>query len=241
MTSRLAGQRAIITGAGKGIGRVVAESFAKVGIHVGLISRTESDVTSLAAQLQQSYGVRAFAAAADVSVRSEIEQAVAGLISQLGGVDILINNAGTASFGTVLEMPVEQWERMIQVNLLGTYYTTRAALPTMIEQNSGNIINVSSTAGERGSATTSAYSASKFGVMGFTESLMQEVRKHNIRVTALAPSTVNTDLAKRVGLKLGDEDHQMQPQDVADWILSILELPHRVVVKQASLIMTNPQ
>lgn len=241
MGVNLTGKKAIITGAGKGIGRSIAEQFAKSGIDVGLISRTQSDVKTLAESLQNSHHIKTFWATADVGVRSEIEDAITKLTQSLGGVDILINNAGTASFGAVIDMPVEEWEQMIQVNLLGTYYATRAVLPTMIQQNTGNIINISSTAGERGSATTSAYSASKFGVMGFTESLMQEVRKHNIRVIALTPSTVNTELAQRVGLKLGDEDHQMQPEDLAELVCSVLALPQRVVVKTASLIMTNPQ
>ena len=117
-------------------------------------------------------------------------------------------------FGTLLEMDPEHWEKIIQVNLMGTYYITRKVLPAILEQKEGNIINVASTAGEKGFATGSAYAASKFGVMGLTESLMQEVRKSNIRVTALTPSTVNTPLAANAGLKIGDEDRMLQPEDV---------------------------
>ena len=126
---------------------------------------------------------------------------------ELGSVDILINNAGIAQFGNLLEMEPEAWKRIIDVNLMGTYYMTRAG---MIEHNKGDIINISSTAGERGFATGSAYNASKFAVMGLTEAVLQEVRKHNIRVTALTPSTVNTDLAVNAGLKIGDEDRMMR-------------------------------
>jgi 3-oxoacyl-[acyl-carrier protein] reductase len=106
-------------------------------------------------------------------------------------IDILINNAGIAAFGKFLELEPKAWERIIQVNLMGTYYTTRAVLPNMIARQTGDII--SSTAGLKGNALTSA---SKFAVLGLTESLMQEVRKHNIRVTALTPSTVGTEMAK---------------------------------------------
>ncbi|MNI24944.1 putative oxidoreductase [compost metagenome] len=124
---------------------------------------------------------------------------------------------------------------------MGTYYISRAALPYMLNQNSGNIINIASTAGERGFATGSAYCASKFALLGLTESLLQEVRKSNIRVVALTPSTVNTELAANAGLKIGDEDRMMQPEDVAELALATLRLPERVFVKTAGIWTTNPQ
>jgi 3-oxoacyl-[acyl-carrier protein] reductase len=138
-------------------------------------------------------------------------------------------------------MDPEEWERIIQVNLLGTYYVSRAVLPAMLDQNSGDIINISSTAGEKGFATGSAYCASKFGIMGLTESLLQEVRKKNIRVVALTPSTVNTDLARTNNLSIGEEDRMMQPEDVAELTLAALKLPARVFVKSAGIWTTNPQ
>jgi len=241
MAQSLKGWSAIVTGAGKGIGKAIAEHLAKEGVHLGLIARTESDLNRVADAIRSAYGVSVYTQAADIADRTSIESAIQRLKEQLGSVDVLVNNAGTASFGTVIDMPVEEWERIVRVNLLGTYYATRAILPHMIERNQGHIINISSTAGEKGSATTSAYSASKFGLLGFTESLMYEVRKHNIRVMALLPSTVNTDLARNVGLKLGDEDHQMQPEDVAELVVDALRLPNRVLLKSATLIMTNPQ
>ncbi|WP_367306919.1 3-ketoacyl-ACP reductase [Alicyclobacillus acidocaldarius] len=241
MAQSLKGWSAIVTGAGKGIGKAIAEHLAKEGVHLGLIARTESDLNRVADAIRSAYGVSVYTQAADIADRTSIESAIQRLKEQLGSVDVLVNNAGTASFGTVVDMPVEEWERIIRVNLLGTYYATRAVLPHMMERNRGHIVNISSTAGEKGSATTSAYSASKFGLLGFTESLMYEVRKHNIRVIALLPSTVNTDLARNVGLKLGDEDHQMQPEDVAELVVDALRLPNRVLLKSATLIMTNPQ
>lgn len=237
----LQNQTAIITGAGKGIGRATAIALAKEGVHLGLMARSEADLTKLQAELAQEYGVKVAYATADVANRSEVEAAVTTLLGQLGTVDILINNAGTGGFAPLLQMDPADWERIVQVNLFGTYYVTRAVLPTMVKQSRGAIINVSSTAGERGAATTTAYSASKFGVMGFTESLMQEVRKSNIRVTALTPSTVNTELAVKTGLKIGDEDRMLQPEDLAELIVSILRLPPRVFVKTAGLWTTNPQ
>ena len=123
---------------------------------------------------------------------------------------------------------------------MGTYYVTRAVLPGMIEQSSGDIINISSTAGERGGAVTSAYSASKFGLLGLTESLMQEVRKHNIRVTALTPSTVATDLAFAENLTDGNPENVMQPEDLAELMVAQLKLHTRVFIKSAGLWSTNP-
>lgn len=237
----LKNKSAILTGAGKGIGRATAIELAKQGVNLGLISRSEAELSALCKELTAQYGIQAVYAVGDISIRSEAEAAADSVIEQLGQVDILINNAGIAKFGTLLEMDPEHWEKIIQVNLMGTYYITRKVLPAILEQKEGNIINVASTAGEKGFATGSAYAASKFGVMGLTESLMQEVRKSNIRVTALTPSTVNTPLAANAGLKIGDEDRMLQPEDVAELILSVLQLPQRVFIKTAGIWTTNPQ
>ncbi|WP_284641772.1 3-ketoacyl-ACP reductase [Paenibacillus silviterrae] len=238
---KLQNQTAIITGAGKGIGMATAAALAKEGVHLGLMARSTSDLEALQSTLASTYGVKVYYAAADVSKRDSAEQAVAALADKLGAINILINNAGVATFGTVLDMEPAEWERIVQTNLMGTYYVTRAALPIMLKQNEGSILNVASTAGERGFATGSAYCASKFGVIGFTEALLHEVRKSNIRVTALTPSTVNTNLAAQAGLKIGEEDRMMQPEDVAELILATLKLPQRVFVKTAGIWTTNPQ
>lgn len=233
-------QTAIITGAGKGIGKAAAIKLASEGVHLGLIARTASDLEQLKKEIVDACGVRVYTATADISVKEQVDAAVASLIEQLGSVDTLINSAGIAAFGTVLEMESDQWERIIQTNLMGTYYASRAVLPAMIGQNTGNIINISSTAGEKGFANGSAYCASKFAVMGLTEALMQEVRKSNIRVTALTPSTVNTNMAVGLGLKIGEEDRMMQPEDVAELIVAGLKLPQRVLLKSAGIWTTNP-
>ncbi|MGE6578107.1 3-ketoacyl-ACP reductase [Paenibacillus xylanexedens] len=237
----LKNKTAIITGAGKGIGRAIAEALAKEGVHLGLIARTASDLQALQQSLSQEYGVKVTSAIADISDRTQAEAAVAAIEMELGAVDILINNAGIGKFGTFMEMEPEEWERILHVNVMGTYYVTRAVLPSMIKESSGSIINIASTAGERGFATGSAYCASKFALLGMTESLMQEVRKSNIRVTALTPSTVNTELATNAGLKIGDEDRMMQAEDVAELALATLKLSDRVFVKTAGIWTTNPQ
>jgi 3-oxoacyl-[acyl-carrier protein] reductase len=177
---------------------------------------------------------------ADISNITEVNKAVESIQSELGNTDILINNAGTGTFGKFLELSPEQWENQIKVNLFGVYYATRAVLPQMIERKTGDIVNVSSTAGLTGAAVTSAYSASKFGVMGLTESLMQEVRKHNIRVTAMAPSTVVTELAISANLINNNEERMMHPEDFAELIIAQLKLNRRVFVKASSIWSTNP-
>lgn len=235
----LKNKNALITGAGKGIGRAIAIALAKEGVNVILVSRTQSDVDQLAVETSNS-GVKSLALSADVSNINSINQAVTTALSEFKTIDILINNAGIASFGKFLELEPEAWEKIIQVNLMGTYYTTRAVLPNMIERQTGDIINVSSTAGLNGNALTSAYSASKFAVMGLTDSLMQEMRKHNIRVTALTPSTVATDMAKDLNLTDGNPEKVMQSEDIAELIIAQLKLNRRVFVKNSSIWSTNP-
>lgn len=238
---QLNNKTAIITGAGKGIGKAIAIALAKEGVDLGLIARTSSDLESLQTFLKDTYSIQVHTVTADISNKTEVEAAVSKLIEQLGVIDILINNAGIAQFGTLADMDPLQWERIIQVNLMGTYYVTHSVLPFMLKQDGGDIINIASTAGERGFATGSAYCASKFAILGLTESLLQEVRKSNIRVVALTPSTVNTELAVNNGLKIGDEDRMMQPEDVAELAVAALKLPPRVFIKTAGIWTTNPQ
>jgi 3-oxoacyl-[acyl-carrier protein] reductase len=235
----LQGKNAIVTGAGKGIGKAIAIALGKEGVQVGLIARTSTDLEAVAAEIT-ALGVKAVFAVADISNIAEVNKAVESIQSELGNTDILINNAGTGTFGKFLELSPEQWENQIKVNLFGVYYATRAVLPQMIERQTGDIVNVSSTAGLTGAAVTSAYSASKFGVMGLTESLMQEVRKHNIRVTAMAPSTVVTELAISANLINNNEERMMHPEDFAELVIAQLKLNRRVFVKSSSIWSTNP-
>ncbi|MDS9470742.1 3-ketoacyl-ACP reductase [Sporosarcina pasteurii] len=235
----LKGKTALITGAGRGIGRATAIAFAKEGINVGLVGRTGANLEKVAEEIAE-YGVEVTMATADVSDIESAQKAVEHIQSELGTIDILINNAGVAKFGKFLDLSPDEFKNIIDINLMGVYNVTRAVLPSMIEQSSGDIINISSTAGERGGPVTAAYSASKFGLIGLTESLMQEVRKHNIRVTALTPSTVATDLAFAENLTDGNPDNVMQPEDLADLMVAQLKLHPRVFVKSAGLWSTNP-
>jgi 3-oxoacyl-[acyl-carrier protein] reductase len=235
----LKNKNALITGAGKGIGKAIAIALAKEGVNVILVARTQSDLDEVANEVNK-LGVQSVALTADVSDISSVNKAVAEALDKFKTIDILINNAGIAAFGNILEMEPQAWERIIQVNLMGTYYTTRAVLPNMIERKMGDIINISSTAGLKGNASTSAYSASKFAVLGLTESLMQEVRKHNIRVTALTPSTVATEMAKDLKLTDGNPETVMQAEDVAELIVAQLKLNRRVFIKDSGIWSTNP-
>lgn len=235
----LKNKNALITGAGKGIGKAIALALAKEGVNVILLARTQDEIENVAAKAR-SLRVKALAITADVADINSVNTAVEKALAEFKTIDILINNAGIASFGKFLELEPADWERIIQVNLMGTYYVTRAILPNMIERQIGDIINISSTAGLNGNALTSAYSASKFAVLGLTDSLMQEVRKHNIRVTALTPSTVATELSKELKLTDGNPEKVMQSEDVAELIIAQLKLNRRVFIKNSSIWSTNP-
>jgi 3-oxoacyl-[acyl-carrier protein] reductase len=235
----LKNKNALITGAGKGIGKAVALALAAEGVNVILLARTKTDLEQVAAEAQ-NFGVKTLILTADIANIDSVNDAVNNAITKFKTIDILINNAGIGKFGKFLDLAPAEFENIIKVNLFGIYYATRAVLPVMIEQQSGDIINISSTAGLKGAPLTSAYSASKFAVMGLTESLMQEVRKHNIRVTALTPSTVATDMAKDLNLTDGNPEKVMQAEDIAELIVAQLKLNKRVFIKDSGIWSTNP-
>lgn len=239
MAQSLKGKTAFITGGGRGIGRAAAIALAKEGVNVGLIAQTESTLQETA-KSAEAEGVQAVYAQADVSVSSEVEAAVKYLTEKLGAADILINNAGIGKYGKFMDMPPEEWRRVIDVNLIGMYNVTRSVLPQLIEKNGGDIINISSSSGLRGTAGSSAYCASKFGVLGLTESLMQEVRPHNIRVFALTPSLVVTDLTAKANLTGNVEEKYMHPEDLAEYMVAQLKLNKRLFIPTSSLWATNP-
>jgi 3-oxoacyl-[acyl-carrier protein] reductase len=236
----LKGKKAIITGGNRGLGKATALAFAQEGIDVAITGRDEKALQATVQELEQ-LGVKATYAVFDIGNYTAVQKGIKTLIDRLGSVDILVNNAGIAAFGTFNEMDVDQWSQIIQTNLMGMYYVTKEVLPHLIDQNHGEIVNVSSTAGLSGNASTSAYSASKFAVIGMSESLMREVRKNNIRVCTLTPSTIATDMAVDLGIASKDsEDSVLQPEDFAELIVAGLKLPKRAMLKSASLWSTNP-
>ena len=235
----LKGKKALITGGSRGLGKATAIALAKEGVAVGITGRNENILQQTVLEIK-ALGVEAFYEVFDVANYEEVQTGIKNLINNLGTADILVNNAGIAAFGTFNEMPVEDWTKIIQVNLMGMYYVTKEVLPVLIAKNEGDIINISSTAGLNGNAKTSAYSASKFAVMGLSDSLMKEVRKNNIRVCTLTPSTIATDMALELGITDGNEEKVLQPEDFAELIVAGLKLPRRAMLKGASLWSTNP-
>ena len=236
----LKNKKAIITGGGRGLGKATAIAFAKEGIDVAITGRNENILKETVTELE-NLGIKAIYAVFDVGNYDEVKNSIKAIIDTLGGIDILVNNAGIGSFGSFNDMPVEQWTQIIQTNLMGMYHVTKEVLPYLIAKNKGDIINVSSTAGLNGNATTSAYSASKFAVIGMSESLMKEVRKNNIRVVTLTPSTIESDMSIEAGIaEKGSADSVLQPEDFAELILAGLKLPRRAMLKSAALWSTNP-
>ena len=235
----LEGKNAIITGGGRGLGKATAIAFAKEGINVAITGRNEERLKQTVAELTD-LGVKATYAVFDVVDKAAVHTEIAKVIEFLGGIDILVNNAGISEFGKFTDMPADRWEEILLTNVMGVYNVTREVLPHLIAKNEGDIFNVASTAGLNGNPTTSAYSASKFAVIGLSESLMKEVRKNNIRVCTLTPSTIASDMSIELGLTDGNPDHILQPEDFAELLVATLKLPRRAMLKTASLWTTNP-
>ncbi|WP_396633898.1 3-ketoacyl-ACP reductase [Maribacter sp. R86514] len=231
---------ALITGGGRGLGKATAIALAQEGVSIAITGRNEENLKTTVVELQE-LGIKAMYAVFDVGNYDSVKEGIKSIIDTMGHIDILVNNAGIAGVGSFLEMPVSEWEQMIQTNLMGMYYVTKEVLPQMVERSSGDIVNIASTAGLNGNPNVSAYSASKFAVVGMSESLMKEVRKHNIRVITMTPSTIESDMTIELGFaKKGSEENTLQPSDFAELIVSGLKLPRRAMLKSAALWSTNP-
>lgn len=235
----LQGKIAYITGGGKGLGKAAAMALAAEGVHVAITGRNESALKETVNEIK-AFGVNAEYEVFDVSDFEAVKKGIAHLRATFGPANILINNAGIGAFGNFIDFDPAKFKEIMDINVFGLYYVTHEVLPDMIANNSGDIINVASTAGLRGGAGASAYSASKFAVVGFSESLMMEVRKNNIRVTTLTPSTIATDMALDLKLTDGNPDKVLQPEDFAELIVAHLKLNRRAMLKSASLWSTNP-
>jgi NAD(P)-dependent dehydrogenase (short-subunit alcohol dehydrogenase family) len=197
VTKKLAQRIAVITGGGRGIGRAVALAFAREGADVMVLARTEGEVRRVAEEVGGECGVRAFHAVCDVSDAASVRGAFEQAREQFGrDADILVNNAGIAESAPLARTGDELWRRHIEVNLSGTFYCMRAALPAMVERGWGRVINVASIAGKTGAPYIAAYAASKHGVLGLTRTAALEVATSGVTVNAICPGYVETDMTE---------------------------------------------
>jgi 3-oxoacyl-[acyl-carrier protein] reductase len=214
------GASALVTGAGRGIGRAVARELARAGAHVTAVSRTAADLQSLVREIEADGG-RAHAFPADLRQAADCEAAVAAAVSKGGGLRVLVNNAGVGGFASVAETTDELWDRIVSTNLTAVFRLTRAALPHLARQG-GHVFMVSSLAGQNATAGMAAYCASKAALDHFSACLMLEVRQQGIKVTTLAPGSVDTDFGRDGGLVHGRGSWKLSPEDLASTLLDLL-------------------
>jgi 3-oxoacyl-[acyl-carrier protein] reductase len=229
---------ALVTGAGRGIGRAVALALAGEGVHVALMGLTGSHLLAVERELN-ALGVRSAVLPGDVSDEGSVSRCVAAAEQKLGPIDVLVNNAGVYTHGPVDRLDALVFDHTIAVNLRGPFLMARAILPGMKSRRRGHVVNVASTAARRGFAGGAAYCASKFGLAGLSEAMLQDVRGHDVRVTCILPSTVATDMARR-GDFLKDATKAIRPEDVAQAIVGLLKLDVRVLPTSLELWQTNP-
>jgi 3-oxoacyl-[acyl-carrier protein] reductase len=223
---------ALVTGASQGIGLAIARALLERGWKAGICARRADGVARAAAELRAAgpgASERLYAAAADVSKESEAKQWVADAIARLGPPDLLVNNAGIGVFGEIGKLTAESWERALSVNLKSAFLCTREVLPAMRARGRGYVINISSLAGKKGMSGTAAYSASKFGMIGLSQSLLEEAKADNIRVTAICPGYVATPLAEKATVPAAE---MIQPEDIAATVLYLLDLGPKAVVRE---------
>jgi len=197
----LQGRHALVTGGGRGIGASVARSLVSRGAKVSLLGRTAATLETLAVDLR-SLGAQIFCATADVSRRESVDAAFAAARTLFGPIEILINNAGCAVSSPITKRDDALWERLLAINLSGTYFGMQAALPDMLQAGFGRIINIASTAGLTGYPYVAAYCAAKHGVIGLTRAVAREVASRNITVNAVCPGYTDTDLVREAAAKI---------------------------------------
>ena len=211
---------AIVTGAGRGIGRAVALALAREGADVVLAAKTASQITAVAEEVQ-ALGRQALAAPTDVAQKAQVEAMVSQAWDRFGRVDILVNNAGVAIHNPFPSIREEDWDLNMAVNLKGVFLCTQAVFSRMCAQGHGHIVNVASTAGKRGPANFGAYSASKFGVVGFSEVTAAEGRPHGVKASVVCPGPVDT-VMRRENHPGDVQAHLSQPEDIAEAIVFLV-------------------
>lgn len=230
---------ALVTGATEGIGKATALALGRAGWQVGVCARTASRVDALLAELAQA-GIRAAGRAGDVGDERDAPAVVQHVVDALGAVDALVNNAGVLVAKLFEELTLADWDRTMATNLRSLFLVTREVLPEMRRRRQGTVLNVASLAGRNGFVGGTAYSASKHAVLGFSRSLMLEVRRDNVRVVAICPGSVGTAMLRDQPLLKADPARILRPEDVAATILHALELPDRALVSELDIRPTNP-
>ena len=219
---KLAGKVALVTGAGRGIGKAIARSLARTGCRVILSSRTVAQLEEVEREIRRDGG-SATILGADLTDDDAIEHIVDESRRAYGAVDILINNAGWGKRAAVVKARIEDWDQTFRLNLRAPMILAQRFLPAMIEKGEGAVINIGSVSGKSGEANGAAYSASKFGLIGFTQSLYEEVREHGIKVAVILPGFVDTPMIPPV--KHLDRSKMIHADDVAQAVLYVLASP----------------
>ena len=222
MTAPLGGHVALVTGAGRGIGRAIAVQLARAGCAVAALARTGSELKETAAEAAQDPAAgQVLPLATDITRDANLEHAVRVIIERLGRITVLVNNASFAPpRSTVLKTSLADWDRTLATCLRAPMVLTRLVLPDMLAHSSGTIVNLAPIAGQRGRAGEAPYAAAKFGLLGFTQSLFDEVRAHGIKVTAIVPRRMSTDQ-----LSAADSTRALRPHDIAAAVLQVVTAP----------------
>lgn len=238
MTDVVRGKCALVTGASKGIGYAIAEALAGAGADVVISARSEAEVQEAARRLNEVSPGEVVGVACDVRRLEDVRRMVGVATERFGGVDILVNNAGVGGFGPVDQMEPEKWHQIIETNLNGVYYCCHEAIPIMRERGGGWIINIASLAGKNPLAGGAAYNASKFGLVGFSEALMLDVRQDDIRVNYIMPGSVATYFN---GHTPSEEDAwKIQPEDIAQIVMDLLAFPGRTLPSRVEVRPSKP-
>jgi 3-oxoacyl-[acyl-carrier protein] reductase len=230
---------ALVTGATEGIGRATAFALGRAGWAVGVCARTAPKVDALVEALRAE-GIHAVGRGADVTRPDDVAALVALVEAELGPLDTLVNNAGVLHAKRLEELTLEEWDETLAVNVRALFLTTRAVLPGMRERKAGTIVNIASLSGHDGFVGGTAYAASKHAVLGFTRSLMLEARGDGVRVVAVCPGSVATEMIQRQSMFEKDPTRILRPEDVAETILHALRLPQRALVSEIDVRPTTP-
>jgi NAD(P)-dependent dehydrogenase (short-subunit alcohol dehydrogenase family) len=235
MSHALEGKVALVTGAGRGIGRAIALAFAAEWAAVALVSRSRADLAAVASEIREHTPARVLAVPTDVTQDAAVEALVEHVAGELGRLDVLVTSAGTAAFAPVAESKPGDWDAMLAVNLRAVMVCCRAALPTMMRQRSGTIINVASIAAKRALPGSAAYTATKMAVIGFSRVLAEEMRPHGVRVGVLVPGAVDTPLWDTLGGS-PPREKMLRPEDVARAAVLMAALPPHASLEELTLL-----